>query len=182
MPNDISVRWIKYVPDFFHARFSATARYYRYIIYNNKLKSSIIKDFAYHIYQDDLDANKMNRAGQLLIGENDFSSFRSSICQSFTPWRNLIYINVIRYNNFIFIDLKANSFLHHMARNIVGSLIEVGKGKKNENWIYELLKNKKRSLAGITANPEGLYLVAVFYPKIFNLPVNLLQKNFSIFI
>lgn len=177
LPSDITVCWIKKVPNLFHARFSATSRYYRYIIYNNKLRSAILKGLVTHIY-DNLDEKKMHDASQLLLGENDFSSFRSSVCQSMSPWRNLTYINVQRYNNYIFIDLKANSFLHHMVRNIVGSLIQIGKRKKNKNWINEVLHLKNRNLAGITAKSEGLYLIAVFYPKFFKLPINLVQKNF----
>lgn len=114
----------------------------------------------------------MQNASKFLLGEHDFSSFRSSVCQSRTPWRNLTYINVKRCNNYILIDLQANSFLHHMVRNIVGSLIEVGKGKKNENWIKEVLNIKNRNLAGMTAKADGLYLIAVFYPKYFELPIH----------
>lgn len=174
LPKDISVIWAKIVPKFFNARFSAIARCYRYIIYNNKIRSSIYSQLMFH-YHEYLDNNKMNNASQLLVGENDFSSFRSSTCQSNSPYRNLFYISVIRYKNFVYIDLKANSFLHNMVRIIVGNLIEIGRRKKNEKWLYELLLAKKRTLSAATAKAEGLYLVSVIYPKFFNLPNSILK-------
>lgn len=181
LPTDIIVHWAKIVPDDFHARFSAISRYYRYIIYNSKTRSPILANITSHFYEY-LDVVKIKHAGLLLVGENDFSSFRSSVCQSKTPWRNLIYFDIQRYNNFIFIDFHANSFLHHMVRNIVGSLIEVGKGKKNDKWLYNLLKKKNRNLAGATAPAKGLYLIKVFYPKYFKLPINTSNEFFDFYI
>ncbi|MGR2462764.1 tRNA pseudouridine(38-40) synthase TruA, partial [Salmonella enterica] len=99
-----------------------------------------------------------------LLGENDFTSFRAVQCQSRTPWRNVMHINVTRHGPYVVVDIKANAFVHHMVRNIVGSLMEVGAHNQPESWIAELLAAKDRTLAAATAKAEGLYLVAVDYP------------------
>lgn len=169
LPDDIAVKWAKQVPEDFHARFSATARRYRYILYCNKLRSAILPYGITHTHLD-LDAEKMHLAGQALLGENDFSSFRAAQCQSHTPWRNVHHLNVTRQGNYVIVDIQANAFVHHMVRNIVGSLIEVGCGRQPVEWIAELLAKKDRTLAAPTAKAEGLYLVDVHYPEHFELP------------
>ena len=169
LPGDIAVRWVKDVPDDFHARFSATARRYRYIIYNQRLRPAVLQQGVTHFYHP-LDEKRMHRAAQSLIGENDFTSFRAVQCQSRTPWRNVMHINVARYGAYVVIDIKANAFVHHMVRNITGSLMEVGCGNQPESWIAQLLAAKDRTLAAATAKAEGLYLVAVDYPAQFDLP------------
>ncbi|MBU5376090.1 MAG: tRNA pseudouridine(38-40) synthase TruA [Pantoea sp.] len=169
LPEDIAVRWVKAVPDEFHARFSATARRYRYLIYNQRLRPAILGRGVTHFYHP-LDAEKMHRAGQCLLGENDFTSFRAVQCQSRTPWRNVMHLNVTRQGAFVIVDIKANAFVHHMVRNIVGSLMEIGCGNQPEEWMARLLAAKDRTLAAATARAEGLYLVAVDYPSHFALP------------
>ncbi|PMH40573.1 tRNA pseudouridine(38-40) synthase TruA [Vibrio sp. 10N.286.49.B3] len=169
LPKDITVRWAKEVEDDFHARFSATARRYRYIIYNDDLRPGILSSGLSH-YHGELDAEKMHQAGQYLLGENDFTSFRATRCQSNTPWRNVIHLNVSRHGKFIVIDIKANAFVHHMVRNITGSLIMVGHGQQEPEWIKSLLEAKDRKQAGTTAKAEGLYLIDVDYPERFDLP------------
>lgn len=169
LPGDIAVRWVKAVPDDFHARFSATARRYRYVIYNQRLRPAVLSQGVTHFYEP-LDAERMDRAAQCLIGENDFTSFRAVQCQSRTPWRNVMHINVSRFGAYVVVDIKANAFVHHMVRNIVGSLMEVGAGHQPESWIAELLAAKDRTLAAATAKAEGLYLVSVDYPDRFDLP------------
>ncbi|PYG50219.1 tRNA pseudouridine(38-40) synthase [Pantoea sp. AG1095] len=169
LPDDIAVRWVKAVPDEFHARFSATARRYRYVIYNHRLRPAILGNGITHYYHP-LDAEKMQRAGQALIGENDFTSFRAVQCQSRTPWRNVMHLNVTRHGPYVVVDIKANAFVHHMVRNIVGSLMEIGTGNQPEEWMATLLAAKDRKLAAATAKAEGLYLVAVDYPSHFALP------------
>ena len=134
LPDDIAVKWAVEVDDSFHARFSATARRYRYIILNQKLRSAILPKGVSH-YHVDLDHEKMHEAGQYLLGENDFTSFRAAKCQSHTPWRNVHHLQVSRRQNYIIVDIQANAFVHHMVRNIVGSLIEVGQGKQPPIWI-----------------------------------------------
>ncbi|PLK59202.1 tRNA pseudouridine(38-40) synthase TruA [Candidatus Palibaumannia cicadellinicola] len=169
LPTSIAVRWVMPVKTDFHARFSATARRYRYIIYNHRLRPVILGNGLTHYYQP-LDTSKMERAGQCLLGEHDFTSFRALQCKSRTPWRNLHQLIVKRKGPYILVDITANAFLYHMVRNIVGSLLEVGCGKKPESWIADLLFVKNRSLAGVTARAKGLYLISVDYPSRFGLP------------
>lgn len=169
LPANIAVRWAKAVPDAFHARFSATARRYRYIIYNHALRPGILGSGVSH-YHGELDVEKMHGAGQYLLGENDFTSFRAVHCQSRSPWRNIMHLNVTRHGPYVVIDIKANAFVHHMVRNITGSLICVGRGEQEPEWIQWLLAAKDRKLAGATAKAEGLYLVDVDYPDEFQLP------------
>ncbi|MGF1689032.1 tRNA pseudouridine(38-40) synthase TruA [Photobacterium japonica] len=169
LPKDIAVRWATEVSEDFHARFSATARRYRYIIYNHALRPAILGNGVSH-YHGDLDEKAMHEAAQYLLGEQDFTSFRAAHCQSLSPWRNMMHVNVSRQGNFVIIDIKANAFVHHMVRNITGSLIKVGRGEEKPEWIQWLLEQKNRSLAGATAKAEGLYLVDVDYPAEFGLP------------
>lgn len=169
LPDDIAVKWAVEVTEDFHARFSATARRYRYIIFNNKLRSAILPKGVSH-YHVDLDEQKMHQAGQFLLGENDFSAFRAAKCQSHSPWRKVHHLNVSRQGKYIIVDIQANAFVHHMVRNIVGSLIEVGQGKQPMAWIKWLLEQKDRTLAAPTAKAEGLYLVDVHYPARFGIP------------
>ncbi|MCP1065435.1 tRNA pseudouridine(38-40) synthase TruA [Serratia symbiotica] len=169
LPPDIAVRWVSAVADDFHARFSAIARRYRYIIYNHRNRPAVLQQGVTHFYHP-LDAVRMHRAAQELLGENDFTSFRAAQCQSRTPWRKVKHIKVTRQGEYIVVDIKANAFVHHMVRNIVGSLIEIGRGKRNENWLAELLALRDRNLAAATARAEGLYLISVDYPEHFALP------------
>ncbi|WP_343153046.1 tRNA pseudouridine(38-40) synthase TruA [Buchnera aphidicola] len=169
LPKDISVRWIKVVPDFFNARHHAISRLYRYVILNTKFRSALFFDFFTHIHQH-INTKKMNNASQYLLGEHDFSSFRSSLCQSLVPIRKIFSIKVFRKNLFVIIEIKANSFLHHMVRNIAGSLLEVGISKRKENWVYELLQKKDRKFCAAMLPAKGLYLVNVEYPIFFKIP------------
>lgn len=171
LPDSIAVTWVKHVPDDFHARFTATARRYRYIIYNSKLRPAILNSGLSH-YHAPLDENKMHQAAQFLLGENDFSSFRAAQCQSNSPNRFVHFVKVSRHNQFIVIDIKANAFVHHMVRNIAGSLIAVGKGEQPIEWIDEVLQAKDRTLAAETAKPNGLYLIEVDYPEKYQLPTS----------
>lgn len=169
LPRDIAVRWVKHVDSSFHARFSATARRYRYIIYNAGFRPGILHAGLSH-YHMPLDAELMQQAGQYILGEQDFTSFRALHCQANSPVRCIEYLNITRRSDFIVIDIKANAFLHHMVRNIAGSLIEVGRGNQPVDWLNTLLSYKDRSKAAATAKPGGLYLVEVDYPQEFALP------------
>ncbi|MEM9103028.1 MAG: tRNA pseudouridine(38-40) synthase TruA [Pseudomonadota bacterium] len=169
LPNDISVRWAKRVNDEFHARFSATARRYRYLIHNHRTRSAILSSGLTWVYRK-LDAEKMASACPYFLGEQDFSSVRAAGCQSHSPMRNIIELNVARKGDLIILDIKANAFLHHMVRNIVGVLLAIGTGDKPPEWAQELLEQKDRRLAPATASPNGLYLVDVDYPLTFELP------------
>lgn len=153
LPNDIAVRWQANVSDDFHARFSATARRYRYIIYNSPLRAGILNGGVTHIFYP-LDAERMHRAAQALVGEQDFTSFRASHCQAKTPFRNVHFVHVERLGDYIVVDIQANAFVHHMVRNIVGSLLLVGKGEQPETWLAELLQLQDRDSAAATAKPH----------------------------
>lgn len=177
LPINISVRWSKDVETSFHARHSAIARRYRYIIYNHRYRPAILAKGVSHYYLP-LDEQLMHQAAQYLLGENDFSSFRAAQCQSLTPWRNIHHIKVTRQGDYIIVDIKANAFVHHMVRNIVGSLLEVGCGNKKPSWLSVLLQAKDRTLAAATAKPEGLYLVQVDYPLVYQIPNLLLGPLF----
>ncbi|GAB2932913.1 tRNA pseudouridine(38-40) synthase TruA [Rheinheimera gaetbuli] len=169
LPDAIAVRWAKQVPDDFHARFSATARRYRYIIYNSKYRPAILRSGLSHYHQQ-LNVDLMQQAAGYLLGEQDFTSFRAVQCQSHSPNRNIHHLHITRQGDYIVLDIKANAFLHHMVRNITGSLLEVGMQNRPPVWIAQLLAAKNRNLAAATAKAGGLYLVEVDYPAHFDLP------------
>lgn len=169
MPGDIRIKWIQIVDENFHARFSAVARSYRYIIQNSRVPSAIFHDRSSWDYRP-LDHDIMQQCAQLLIGEHDFSSFRAAGCQSKTADRNVHSIDVIRQSDLVYLDIKANAFLYHMVRNIAGSLIAVGCGEQTMDWFAEVFAAKNRNLADVTAPAAGLYLLRAYYPEVYNLP------------
>jgi tRNA pseudouridine38-40 synthase len=169
LPDDISVLWVKQVSADFHARFSATARTYRYFINNQAGRAALSREYMTSLSRP-LNHEAMQQAAQYLLGENDFSSFRGNSCQAKTPFRCVHHIALQRSGAMIVMEIKANAFLHHMVRNIVGVLIKVGYGEKPITWVKEVLEAKTRTSAGITAAPHGLYLMAVDYPAEFQLP------------
>ena len=171
LPKDIRLYWIKAVPEEFHARFSAILRYYRYILYGNPICLPL---FRHHIawYYYDLNCIAMKQAADFFLGTHDFQHFRSRYCQAKTSIRTIQSINLEKKDSHIIIDIKANAFLHNMVRNIVGALIEVGRGKQKKNWIKTLLDYPRTILdKGIpTAPPQGLYFIKAFYADKFQLP------------
>ncbi|MDP3704587.1 MAG: tRNA pseudouridine(38-40) synthase TruA [Legionellaceae bacterium] len=168
LPKDMCVRFGKEMPDTFHARYSATARRYRYVIHNSPIRPALLQSNVTWQYRQ-LDHRVMHEAAQHLIGEHDFTSFRSVECQSKTPMRNVLSIHVKRKVDLIIIDISANAFLHHMVRNIVGVLMAVGSGRKPVAWSHDVLLAKDRKLGAETAPPYGLYLVGVTYPAEFGI-------------
>lgn len=168
LPPDISVRWAKIMPDNFHARFSATARRYQYLIYNSPVRSAIMRNKGTNFYFP-LDAERMHLAAQHFIGEYDFTSFRAAGCQSKSPIRRIMHFSIERQGSWITCEVQANAFLHHMVRNMVGALLEVGSGKKEISWIKDVLAMRNRTLSAATAPAQGLYLVRVIYPEYFKL-------------
>ncbi|GAA0213017.1 tRNA pseudouridine(38-40) synthase TruA [Kangiella japonica] len=177
LPDSIAVRWAHQVSDDFHARFSATARRYRYIIANTHARPAILNHGLTWCRQH-LDDVAMNVACQFFPGEQDFSSFQAASCQSRTSFRFIEHLKVTRIGEFVVIDIKANAFLHHMVRNIAGALITVGRGLKSPEWVKDLIDAKDRTLAPATASPNGLYLVDVDYPENFGLPQHSLGPVF----
>lgn len=162
LPDDIRVLWARQVSPDFHARYSATSRQYRYIIYNHKVASALLRHRAMW-WSRALNEKLMQEAAQNLIGEHDFSSFRGSGCQAKTAKRCVMSLDVVRSGAMINIDIKANAFLMHMVRNIVGVLLKVGVGEKSPAWVKDVLLARDRKLAAIAAPACGLYLTKVEY-------------------
>lgn len=169
LPPSVCVRWcIPVAPDF-HARFSARARRYRYRILNRPVRPALQRQYL-SWERRPLDADAMHRAAQALLGENDFSAFRTVHCQAPHARRDLQYIAVRRDGDIVEMEVQANAFLHHMVRNIVGSLLPVGRGDRPEGWIAELLAGRDRTVAGPTAPSAGLVFVGPRYPAECQLP------------
>ncbi len=169
LPFDVNVCWAAQVPETFHARFSATGRHYRYVILNRMTRSALQRNRAVWEHRP-LDAERMHRAAQRLLGRHDFSSYRAQGCQAKSPVRELRRLQVRRDGERIVLEVSADAFLHHMVRNIAGVLMAIGRGEQPETWAREVLELRDRALGGVTAPPEGLYLVGVDYPEEFRLP------------
>ena len=169
LPDDVSVAWAQTVSDEFHARFSATARHYRYRILNRLQRSALHRRRAWWVHQP-LDAAAMHRAAQQLVGEHDFSAFRAAGCQARNPVREIFAIGVDRDGDWVTLAVSANAFLQHMVRNLTGTLVRVGTGDASEDWVAAVLTGKTRTAAGVAAPPHGLTLVKVDYPDGFGLP------------
>jgi tRNA pseudouridine38-40 synthase len=169
LPADISVLWAKPVPQDFHARFSATARRYRYIIFNHDVRPGILRH-AVGWFHKKLDVKRMQAAANYLVGEHDFSGYRGSGCQSKSPIRDVMEFKIMRQRRMVILEIKANAFLLHMVRNIAGVLIEIGCGEKEPEWAKEILDCRDRTQGGVTIIPNGLYLVEINYPEKFDLP------------
>jgi len=169
LPDAVRVLWIRAVDDSFHARFGAHSRSYQYNILNRWVRPAI--GVAYYGWcRDELNAEHMHEAAQVLLGRHDFSAFRSSGCSAQHAVREVTEISVCRQRDVITIDITANAFLYHMVRNIVGSLIAVGKGDKTPQWFAEVMEGRDRKLAGVTAEPHGLYFMSVRYDSKYQLP------------
>lgn len=169
LPKNVAVKWGQVVSDEFHARYKALSRRYQYIICNTSIRPALLQSQVTWQYRH-LDYKLMHEAGQYLLGENDFTSFRSVECQSKSPKRNIHSISVTSKGDFIIINVTANAFLHHMVRNIAGVLMTIGSGRRPVSWIESVLKAKDRKMGAETAPPYGLYLVNVKYPQEFGIP------------
>jgi tRNA pseudouridine38-40 synthase len=169
LPRSVRVLWCRSVAEQFHARYSARARRYRYSILNRAVPPAMQRQF-FSWERLPLDAERMHRAAQALLGEHDFSAFRTAQCQAKHPIRELQAITVKRDGERVSIEVQANAFLHHMVRNIVGSLVPIGRGEKPEAWVAELLAGKDRTVAGPTAPAEGLVFLGPKYPGEWSLP------------
>jgi len=169
LPQTIRVHWAIPVPTDFHARFSAQTRCYRYVIANTPVRPALMAgQVTWH--RRPLDERVMHKAAQVLLGERDFSAFRAASCQSRTPMRRVDAVEVRRRGDLVILEITANAFLHHMVRNIVGTLLAVGDLRRPADWVLELLLGRDRTAAADTAPAAGLYLVDVRYPERFGLP------------
>jgi len=171
LPDDVKVSFASDVSPLFHARFSAFSRTYRYMIFNAATPPVHLKGKVTW-YRHSLDIDLLQQAADVLLGEHDFSSFRGSGCQASSPIRNLEYARWIRQGQYVGLEVRANAFLMHMVRNFVGSMLEVGCGRRPVSWIKDVLAAKDRTQASVTAPPDGLYLVGVGYPSEYGLPAN----------
>jgi tRNA pseudouridine38-40 synthase len=169
MPPALAVRWAQPVADEFHARFSARARRYRYTLINRVTRPALQRRFcAWERVVLDVDA--MHTASRCLLGEHDFTSFRTVACQAKSPVRTVHAIELRREGERVVMDIQANAFLHHMVRNIMGSLLDIGRGVQPVAWLAGVLAARDRALAGVTAEAQGLVFVGPRYPREHGLP------------
>ena len=176
-PDDVAIQWAQPVDEKFHARFSATARRYRYVIYNHALRPALMDKEVTWNYRP-LDIVSMQKAAAHLVGTHDFSSFRAAACQANSPIRTMHHLNVIAAGDYIVLDVRANAFLHHMIRNLAGLLMKIGAGEAPPEWAMEVLIAKDRRVSAATAKPYGLYFVDAEYDDAFNLPQTPLGPHF----
>ncbi len=169
LPNTISLNWANEISQYFHARFSATSRTYRYLIARTNTRPGILSNAVTWV-RHPLDTAAMSEACRHLIGERDYSGFRGSGCQSISSFRNVTKALIYDTGELIVFEITANAFLLHMVRNIVGALLEIGRGKRKPEWISELLIGRDRRKCAATSSASGLYLVDVSYPISFGLP------------
>jgi tRNA pseudouridine38-40 synthase len=169
LPGDVSVCWARRVEEAFHARFSARSRTYRYVIHNAPLRSALLADRAWWLHRE-LNVERMQAAAGHLLGEHDFSAFRAAECQAKSPVRRLESAVVTRSGHLVWLQVTANAFLHHMVRNIAGTLVRVGTGEADPGWLAEVLGQGDRARAGMTAPAGGLYFLSVDYGILLKVP------------
>ncbi len=169
LPCEVSINWAQAVDEGFHARFSARSRSYRYLILNRLTRSALWRDRAVW-HHPPLDAARMQAAARHLIGRHDFSSYRAVACQAKNPVRTLTRLEVTRRGDLVALDVSADGFLHHMVRNLAGVLMAIGQGERATDWSREVLDHRDRTRGGVTAPPQGLYLMRVGYDAAFGIP------------
>ncbi len=169
LPPDIAVNWMQPMERDFHARFKACARRYRYVVYNAPVRPALLAGQVTHVYHS-LNVDNMCQAVDKLVGIHNFNSFRAAACQSNQPVRHVRHARLFQHGAFLVMDIQADGFLHHMVRNIMGVLLEIGKGEQPVEWVDHLLAVQDRKEAGVTAPPDGLYFIQAYYPPQFQLP------------
>ncbi|WON74423.1 tRNA pseudouridine(38-40) synthase TruA [Nitrosospira sp. Is2] len=169
LPDGIAILWASQVSDEFHARYCAIERCYLYILLNHPVRPGLGHGNI-GWFHESLDLESMRSAAQMLVGEHDFSAFRAAECQALSPVRNLTKLDIQRHGDIIIYEIRANAFLHHMVRNIVGCLVYVGKGKYPPEWIKALLEGRDRAAAAPTFPAAGLYLAGISYDAKWKLP------------
>lgn len=166
LPDDIALRWIQPMPADFHARFGAIARRYRYITLNQVQRPAILNHQVTHIYEP-LDLNAMQLAAADIVGTHDFSSYRAAACQSNQPVRTISHARLFTHGQFIVFDIQADGFLHHMVRNLMGTLYAIGRHELAPADFLNILHKKDRTIAPPTASGDGLYFINAYYPERF---------------
>lgn len=169
LPKDISIQWIKQIDPEFHARYKAQARRYRYVVYNNAVRPALLHKQVTHVFHS-LDIDKMILAASKFEGTHNFESFRAAACQSNQPVRHVSHCRLIQHGVYLVLDIQADGFLHHMVRNIMGCLLEIGQGMYEIDHIDAIFAAEDRKAAGVTAPPDGLYFIHADYPEQFELP------------
>jgi tRNA pseudouridine38-40 synthase len=173
LPRSVSVRWAHEIApqgdEQFHARFSARARTYHYVLYNHAVRSPLLSGRAGWMFRP-LDAEAMRAAAAYLIGTHDFSAFRAAECQAKSPVKSMHEITIERRGDLVVFSLRASAFLHHMVRNIVGCLVMAGTGARPPEWVEEVRAGKDRRNAAPTFMPDGLYLAKIEYDEKWALP------------
>ena len=177
LPGDISVTWAKQMPAHFDARFSAMARRYRYVIYNDQIRPAHMAEEVTWNHRP-LDIERMREAAKAFEGTHDFSAFRARQCQAKSPIKTIHHLQLLQHGRLIVIDVRANAFLHHMVRKFAGVLLTLGAGERPVEWAKEVLESRVRRTGGVTAHPYGLYLIQVDYPAEFELPERYLGPHF----
>ncbi len=169
LPPDIAIQWCVAVDDSFHSRFSAHGRRYSYLLLESPVRPALEAGMAGWTFRS-LDGDAMRQAAAGLIGEHDFSAFRSSQCQAATPIKDLRSIHISRHGAYWRFDFDASAFLHHMVRNLLGCLIAVGSGKRQVAWLAEVLASRQRQHAAPTFSPDGLYFIGPYYDTKYAVP------------
>jgi tRNA pseudouridine38-40 synthase len=169
LPADIAVQWAQVVPESFHARASATARRYAYLLLESPVRPGVEAGRAGWVFRP-LDGEAMRRAAVHLLGEHDFTSFRASSCQALTPVKTMTRIEISRHGAYWRFEFEASAFLHHMIRNIMGCLIRVGQGSQPAEWLKSVLTARSRDAAAPTFSPDGLYFLGPVYDPHWGLP------------
>lgn len=178
LPDSVGVLWAQPVGEEFHARFSAISRRYLYLLHNHPVRPALLSGKV-GWFHTPLDVEAMRQGARHLLGEHDFSAFRAAECQAKTPVKHIQKITVARDGDYVLFDFTANAFLHHMVRNLVGSLVYVGKGKHPPAWIGELLENRDRTRSAPTFAPDGLYLAGIGYDSEWGIPALSRMPDFA---
>lgn len=171
LPEDIAVQWAQHVEPDFHARNGARGRRYAFLVRESAVRPAIEAGLCGWVFKP-LDLGRMREAAAALIGEHDFSSFRSSQCQAPSPVKELRRIDIARIGDYWRFDFEASAFLHHMVRNLMGCLVAVGRGRYPAAWMADVLASRDRNQAAPTFMPDGLYLAQVGYPQEFAVPAS----------
>lgn len=169
LPPDIAVQWARAVPDAFHSRACATSRRYAYVLLESPVRPSVDAGRVGWVFRP-LDEHAMREAAAMLLGEHDFTSFRASACQARSPVKTLMRIDITRRGAYWRFEFEANAFLHHMIRNIMGCLLQVGQGLRPAPWMREVLAARDRDAAAPTFSPAGLYFMGPVYGPAWGLP------------